>query len=433
MNIILGGGIAGISTAYHLNIAGRKYKLFEKNASWGGLCDNFIINGFLFDYFVHLSFTTNEYVKDIFSQSTKFYSHIPVAYNYYKATWLKHPVQNNLFPLPVQEKINIIEDFVNRPIITPSNYYEWLLAQFGKYFTDNFPCKYTKKYWTEDPFVMEFDWVNIINEGKDNINRFSLPSLREVLRGAFEILEDNFYYATEMRYPEQGGYKAFLNSMVEDIFIQCKKQAICIDIKNQYVEFMDGTKEYYENLFSSIPLPDLLSIIKDCPIAVRDAADKLLATSGQLISIGFNRPDVPKYLWTYIYDEDIFPARIYSPSLKSSNNVPVGKSSLQFETYFSKRNPSKIMGEQLQEHIISAGEKMKLFSKADIEVLDYREVKYANVVFNHERKNTLKIIHEYLDTWEVKYIGRFGKWDYLWSDQSLLSGKKAVDEFTYIY
>jgi protoporphyrinogen oxidase len=55
MNLILGGGIADISTAYHLQKAGYTYKLLEKNNSWGGLCDNFTINGFLFDYFAHLS------------------------------------------------------------------------------------------------------------------------------------------------------------------------------------------------------------------------------------------------------------------------------------------------------------------------------------------------------------------------------------------
>lgn len=66
-------------------------------------------------------------------------------------------------------------------------------------------------------------------------------------------------------------------------------------------------------------MPELVKIIKDCPPHILDAGNDLTATSGQLVSIGFNRPDIPKYLWAYIYDEDIFPARVYSPSLKSIN------------------------------------------------------------------------------------------------------------------
>jgi len=28
----------------------------------------------------------------------------------------------------------------------------------------------------------------------------------------------------------------------------------------------------------------------------------------------------------------------------------------------------------------------------------------------------------------IKSCGRFGEWDYLWSDQSFMSGKKAADK-----
>lgn len=45
-------------------------------------------------------------------------------------------------------------------------------------------------------------------------------------------------------------------------------------------------------------------------------------TSGYMVSLGFNRADVAKHLWFYIYDEDIPPSRVYSPSLKSPDNAP---------------------------------------------------------------------------------------------------------------
>jgi protoporphyrinogen oxidase len=416
MNLILGSGISGISAAFHLHKKGEQYKLCEKNSSWGGLCDNFIIDGFLFDYFVHLSFTANNYVKDIFSQSTPFYSHNPVSYNYYKGTWLKHPAQNNLAPLSTNEKVKIIQDFVDKPIIVPNNYKEWLLAQFGEYFTTHFPAAYTKKYWAMAAEDLSTDWVN---------ERFSLPELSDILKGAFEEQSENFYYAKEMRYPVKGGYKAFLNGMASSIEINLNKEAVLIDVKNKQVEFSDGTKEYYSNLISSIPLPELVKIIKDCPSSIQEAGNDLLATSGQLVSIGFNRPDIPRYLWAYIYDEDILPARVYSPSLKSINNVPEGKSSLQFETYYSKYSPKKLDGDELISHIVAMGERMGMFSENDIDVIDYRKVKYANVIFDNKRTNALSSIHTFLQNVGIMCVGRFGEWGYLWSDQSLLSGKKV--------
>jgi len=417
---ILGAGIAGISAGYHLSQKGVENVVYEKNKSWGGLCDNFLIGkDFRFDTFVHLSFTDSAYVKELFSKSSDFLTHNAISYNYYKGSWLKHPVQNNLAPLSTEVKVRIIQDFVKRQTgLSPVNYKEWLLYQFGDYFTNNFPGIYTKKYWTLPAEKLSTDWLG---------GRFSLPPLEKLLAGAFEEQKENFYYAQEMRYPVKGGYKSFLNEMALNSNIRTEKEAALISIDNKKISFTDGSEEHYDKLISSIPLPEVIKIIKDVPSLVLEAANKLLATSGQLISIGFNRPDIPPFLWFYIYDEDILPSRGYSPSIKSPFNTPEGKSSLQFETYFSKHSPKKEQGDALIDHVINKGKTMKLWSINDIEVTDYRELKYANVVYDFDRNKNLAIVHNFLDKVGISYIGRFGEWSYLWSDQSLLSGKKCAD------
>jgi protoporphyrinogen oxidase len=108
--------------------------------------------------------------------------------------------------------------------------------------------------------------------------------------------------------------------------------------------------------------------------------------------------------------------------LKLINNAPERKSS----TYYSKYSPKKLEGDGLVSHIIKKSVQMNLFSTNDIETVDYREVKYANVVFDHKREKVVSIIHQYLQELGIVCIGRFGEWDYLWSDQSLMSGKKVV-------
>jgi protoporphyrinogen oxidase len=421
MIAILGGGISGISTGYHLNLGETESVVFEKNPTWGGLCDNFTIgNGFLFDNFVHLSFAKDESVNNLFSLSTEIIEHDPISTNYYKGYWLKHPAQNNLANLTLTEKFKIISDFIKRPKVSISelkNYQEWLICQFGNYFANNFPEVYTRKYWTIDANELTIDWLG---------NRFSLPGLREVIKGALYEQKENFYYVTKMKYPTTGGYKKFLTYMAENSNIQTDKQAVSIDLKTKRIDFSDNTYTHYDKLVSSLPLPELVKIIKDAPKEIVAASEKLLCTSGQLVSLGFNNPDIAKYLWFYIYDEDILPARAYSSSLKSPNNVPLGKSSLQFETYYSKHKPKKLEGGSLIEHIVNRGIKMGLFSMQDIEISDYRELKYANVVFDQERNANVKKIHQYLTQNDISYVGRFGEWDYLWSDQSLLSGKKVA-------
>ena len=65
---------------------------------------------------------------------------------------------------------------------------------------------------------------------------------------------------------------------------------------------------------------------------------------------------------------------------------------------------------------------MNVFNKEDILVKDCRILKYGNVTFYHGMENDRKIILDFLEKNKINTIGRFGKWEYLWSDQSLMSG-----------
>lgn len=422
--IILGAGISGLSAGYHLNKKNKKAVIFEKNNRWGGLCDNFEIDGYRFDNCVHFSFTKNHYVKKLFSNSSPYYSFKPpISYNYNNGLWIKHPVQNNLLKLSVRDKISIIKSFVEKnnkyKNQIPKNYEQWLKYQYGDYFAEKFPMKYTEKYWAYPAKEMSVSWVG---------NRMHKTTIDEILFGAMSENTGNAYYTNEMRYPKEGGYKSFLKLIAEDCDIKYNHEAIEIDTIKKSITFENGYKTNYEVLISSLPLPELIKVIKDVPSKVSDAANKLEASSVHLVSIGFNRPDIAKYLWFYIYDEDILPARAYSPNLKSPDNTPNDCSSLQFETYSSRKKPLKITGDNLLNHVIEKGEKMKLFTKDDIKVTDYRKVDYGNVIFFHIMEKNRTIVHDYLNKIDIKYIGRFGEWDYLWSDQSLMSGKRIVDK-----
>ena len=52
MILILGGGLAGMSTAMHLG--DREHLVLEASTQPGGLCRTRDVNGFLFDYTGHL-------------------------------------------------------------------------------------------------------------------------------------------------------------------------------------------------------------------------------------------------------------------------------------------------------------------------------------------------------------------------------------------
>jgi protoporphyrinogen oxidase len=108
--------------------------------------------------------------------------------------------------------------------------------------------------------------------------------------------------------------------------------------------------------------------------------------------------------------------------MKSCDNAPIGKSSLQFEIYYTEKNPIDLSDKKLESKVIESLDKLKIAKEADIQVIETRHVKYGNVVFYHGMEDDRKIVLEFLEDKGIKSIGRFGEWDYLWSNQSFMSG-----------
>ncbi len=417
--VIIGSGISGISAGYHLQKRGEKIVIYEKDNDWGGLCGNFTIDGFRFDRFVHFTFADDEYIRNLFEESSPTYAHPSISSNYYKGYWLKHPAQNNIAPLTVDEKVDIIKGFINRKTKSfdeIKDYDEWLRVQYGDYFAENFPFKYTRKYWGLEPKELETKWVG---------NRMHTPNIDEVLKGSYETQDKIFYYTSHMKYPKKGGFRSILNKCREGLDIRFNKEVVEINPLEKYIKFSDGTKENYKRLISSLPLPEIVKMIKSCPEEVINCADKLHNTCGYMVSLGFKRPDVPKHLWFYIYDEDILASRVYSPSMKSLDNVPNGCSSLQAEIFFDckAKIPSKdVVMKNTIEKLVSMG----LFKEDEIIVKDIRFEKYANITFDKNIYKNRKVVLDYLQNQNIETIGRFGKWEYYWTHQAFKSGMDTV-------
>lgn len=414
--LILGAGLAGLGAAKTCKEKGIRPTVLEQRDTFGGLAGCFTINGFRFDRFVHLSFAKDPNVLSIFNASTKgnVYRHTPNPYNLYHGLWIKHPAQNNLYPLPKEEKKKIIADFKNRPqhvdISKVSNYEQWLRVEFGNEFAELFPMVYTRKYWMTEAHDLETKWI-----GK----RIYQPSLDEVIKGAESTNTPVTYYAKEMCYPKAGGFRQFFSILVEDTDIQYGKRVVLIDPDKKSVITSDGAIYLYDQIFSSLPLPEYNHLLKSIPDSVKEAMKKLRCTSGYHISIALRTKNIPPYLWWYIYDEDIIAARVYSPSLKSPDNAPEGCSSLQMEVYCKKDEYTE---EQLKAGTVGKLVKLGIIRAEEILFVHIGFEQYANVIFDHNIYKARKTVRDYLQSIGIATIGRFGEWDYLWTDQSLMSG-----------
>ncbi|MBR6012314.1 MAG: FAD-dependent oxidoreductase [Selenomonadaceae bacterium] len=420
---IIGAGFAGIAAG----LAAKEKKLdaviFESEETWGGLCGNFTVENFRFDKAVHFSFNEPDLVKKIF-HSLPHYIHGTESNNFADGSWVRHPVQNNLRQLPIEERIRVIKSFIEREEI-PENkiedYQKWLEIQYGKYFADKYPSRYTRKYWATNAEELSCSWCG---------GRMYQPSIDEVLFGAFPDSPEpeNVYYTKAMNYPKFGGYKTFVSEIVPQLDIRCNYKVTAIDTKNKILTFANGETCQYENLISTMPLPYLAEMITKNP-EVLNAADRLQSTSMALVSVGYNKKlDFPTN-WFYVYDEDIPFARVHSPSRKSPDNAPENCSSLQFEIYYSREIPMNFSDDELIEKTLSSMEKIGVAKSEDVQVVDCRHVKFANVIFYKGMENYREIVRREVEKNKIVSCGRFGEWDYLWSDQSFMSGYDSVKKF----
>jgi protoporphyrinogen oxidase len=425
--VVLGTGMAGFGAAYRLHAEGIAPVMYDKNAYHGGHTASFRFeSGFLFDLGPHISFTKDTRIQDLFAESVgQQYETLRIALNnYWRGYWPKHPVQVNLNGLPDDVVVKCISDFVEvrqapeRPI---GNYEDWLQTSFGPTFSELFPKQYTRKYHTTTADNMSTDWLG---------PRIYRPSLEEVLRGALSKTEQDLHYITHFRYPKTDGFVSYLKKFVPLGNLKLNHELVAIDPRTQQLSFANGHVASYDSLVTSVPLPDLIRLIKGAPQDVVEASRRLACTTVVLVNVGIDREDISDSHLTYIYDEDVCFTRLSYPHMLSANNVPPGTGSIQAEVYFSEKyRPLTGSPEALIEPVIADLRRIGLIKENDrVMFSKAMMLRYANIIFDLDRSAALKTVHAYLDDLGIGYCGRYGDWGYMWTDESFKSGENAAQK-----
>jgi protoporphyrinogen oxidase len=250
-------------------------------------------------------------------------------------------------------------------------------------------------------------------------NRIKPISFFQMFKFSFVKNFEHNYYANEMKYPENGGYFSYISKFVTQSKIFLDYKVVNINPQRKTIHFSNGNSIEYENLISSIPIPTLFKII-DCDFYLKETSQNLKWTKLLLISIGFKKNIKFPALWFYVYDQDIPFARAYSPSLKSPNNAPKDCSSIQLEIYFDSNESIKL--DQLISKSIASLKNLFNFNDNDIFFINSKVLPFGNVTHYENVESDKRILFDYLKSVNINSIGRFGQWEYFWSDQSFMSG-----------
>jgi protoporphyrinogen oxidase/glycosyltransferase involved in cell wall biosynthesis len=437
--VIVGAGPTGLSAAYHL---GADTVLLERHASVGGWCRSIEDGGFTFDYAGHIMFSNDPYVLQLYDILLGDNQHWQnrEAWVYSKQVYTRYPFQGALYGLPP----SVIKECIVGAIearygvqagtspadmsqagmsqaAAPQNFEEFIYQVWGAGIARHFAIPYNRKLWTVPLRDMETSWLG---------GRVPLPNLPEIIEGALEPVGKPMGPNARFGYPKKGGFQALVSGFLPHLKGELALNADAVQLLPQQhlVVLADGRRYRYDQLVSTMPLPELVKLIgADAPGEVRAAAHGLNHVSIRCVNIGIGRPAITDKHWIY-YPEDAIFHRIFVQGNASPECNAPGGFGFTCEISYSPWKPLPLDGDALISRCLEDCIKVGFITADDtVLVANQVDMPYAYVVYDHDRARHVATIRAWMEQHDITLSGRYSEWEYYNSDHAFLAGKKAAE------
>jgi len=443
--LILGGGMSGLSTAYHLK---SDYQLWEKSDEPGGLSRSIKKDGFTYDHTGHLLHLhhpdTLALIKKLLGDNLVERKRNSWIYSH--DTYTRYPFQANLYGLPkkvieeclqgleeAQEKARRKSDklpltsaiksedlaahpYENREAQT---FHNWVQHTFGEGFGKHFFYPYNKKLWQISLNKLTTEWMGQF---------VPKPSIEEIKRGAKSDQTTEFGYNATFYYPKKGGIQAlafgFANQLKKQN-IHLNREVTSVDLDKKQVTAKSGEVISYDQLVTSLPLVRFLAMVQNLPSEAAQSAKLLRWTSVYNLNLGVQRAHISDKHWIYFPEEKYRFYRVGFPMNFTETMTPPGCSSMYIELAYppgqlpNDRDAMKDCLEGLYDSKI-LDRKDKIVSQVVL------NIPIAYVIYDRNRTPAVKALRSYLQSKNVHSIGRFGAWKYSYMEAAILEGKATA-------
>jgi protoporphyrinogen oxidase len=322
-----------------------------------------------------------------------------------------YPFENGMYVLPPEKRTKLGFDIVKTIFEQkkgsdwkPRNLGQFLYSVFGKEATRLYFGPYNKKIWKRPLTELDSDWAYIPG-------RLPLPNLKDVIAGVAGIPTVGYAEQAKFYYPKNGGIKALYDSLrseVEKKQVEIVYNETVTKIKKADNNWVINGKIRAKNVYNTIPVPSVVKAF-DAPESVTRASEGLNYNHVLTVGVALDKP-APNQHWIYVPSNKIIFHRYSWISNYSEQNAPKGKSAILAEITV----PS---GQQFKEETVV---QETIIGLEKLKVIDKKEVIFAKMWFNkfgypvntlgHRQK--LEVISNYLDSVNVKSVGRWGSWEY---------------------
>lgn len=453
MILVLGAGLAGLSTALHLD--GAPFRVVERESDPGGLARSVDAGGFLFDFTGHLLHLRSERVArlcdDLLGGDQVRLERS--AWIHYRDALVEYPFQVNTAGLPVDVRVDCVKGFAesllaeNRlppgELLEPrpedrlplsflnvkeprggyaASFKDWAIATFGPGFARHFFLAYNQKNFACDLATLSSDWVSWA---------IPKPTLDDVLRGALGHVAKEFGYNPRFRYPASGGIRRLPDAMARRLAagghpIETGVGVDRIDAPARVAHLSSGETVRYDALVATLPLPELFRLAAGLdPLAERAVAD-LRWCAVASFNFGVRGAFPHRRHWVYFPEPEFRFYRVGYPAHLTPAMAPDGMTSICAEVAYPAGGFPPDPGEEdrVVADLLAAG---VLDDPRRIAVRRRLDLPYAYVLFDDVRRRVLPIVFRALLAHRIIPVGRYGSWSYLSMEDTILQGIETAE------
>lgn len=414
--IILGGGLAGLSLAYHLK---DRCVIIEKEPDLGGLCRSFEFMGVATDIGPHIMFSKNKEVLEHMRKMTPVRKFKRSNKILYKGRLVKYPFENDLASLPKKDKEYCLNEFLNNPYAdyTPVNMQQFFLKTFGEGITKCYLQPYNEKIWKFDSSCMDLQMVG----------RIPKPPAEDIIKSAKGIPTEGYKHQLYFYYPRKGGTQSLINSYEKklrasgrcEILTDCDIKWINKYDKDKWIVQTDYLLVRGDRLISCIPMHELNRYIQ-LPI---DKLKALKYNSIMIMSLAVKKDSLGDNFAMYVPDKNVIFHRL---SKLNFINPHTKHDILMAEVTFRPESKPSML--DIETQIINDLVRLKIIAKKDILATNIRRHDYAYVIYDLDHRKNVDTILSYLKSEGVRCCGRFAEFEYLNMDAVIEHSKKLAEE-----
>lgn len=441
--VILGGGPAGLSCAWHLIEKGYKIVLIEKENRCGGLCRTFDYQGFKFDLGGHRFISSN---NDLINK-VKYLLKENILIRERKSI-VKIDGQEFTYPINIRDLLTKLDFWtiikINGDLLYKSlgikktevnSLEDWCISKFGKTIYNKFFKAYNEKLWGISAKYISSDWA---------AQRIPSLNIRNFLISLIDPRPEKIRtFAKHYLYPKTGMGTIFdhITKVIDKkgvkIFTNCELTEIVYENttikKINLLQNKNPISINCDYLISTIPLSSLISLFSGYPMFSRlnTLANDLKDRSLRFMNILIDRPKISDNTWQYIPQKEVIFTRIQEPRLRSPFMVPADKTSLMLEIPCNKGDSIWDMEETKLLSKVLNDLKILNINISKNEILGYFSTyaEYAYPIYTHNYyQNRKQIIDFFIDHYEnIILCGRQGTFNYLFMDFAMLAGIHAAE------